>query len=72
MKIHDYPSLSAEKRLAVITGRVQSFNRKDQRAVARILDDVRKHGDTALINYANRFDSPCLNVETLQARYPGI
>jgi len=28
---------------------------------------VRKHGDTALINYANRFDSPCLNIETLQA-----
>lgn len=70
MKIHDYPSSSAEKRLAVIRGRVQSFNRKDQRAVARILDDVLKHGDTALVDYANRFDSPCLNVETLQASIP--
>jgi len=46
---------------------VQSFNQKDQRAVARILEDVRKHGDTALISYANRFDSPCLKIETLQA-----
>ena len=67
MKIYSYPSSSAEKRLSVIQGRVQSFNRKDQRAVARILEAVRKHGDTALINYANRFDSPCLNIETLQA-----
>jgi histidinol dehydrogenase len=67
MKIYSYPSSSAEKRLSVIQGRVQSFNQKDQRAVARILEDVRRHGDTALINYANRFDSPCLNIETLQA-----
>jgi histidinol dehydrogenase len=67
MKIYSYPSSSAEKRLSVIQGRVQSFNRKDQRAVARILEDVRRHGDTALINYANRFDSPCLNIESLQA-----
>ncbi|MBI5593483.1 MAG: histidinol dehydrogenase [Deltaproteobacteria bacterium] len=67
MKIYSYPSSSAEKRLSVIEGRVQSFNQKDQRAVARILEDVRKHGDTALINYANRFDSPGLNIETLRA-----
>jgi histidinol dehydrogenase len=67
MKIYSYPSSSADKRLSVIQGRVQSFNRKDQRAVACILEEVRKHGDTALINYANRFDSPCLNIETLQA-----
>jgi histidinol dehydrogenase len=67
MKIYSYPSKVAEKRLSVIEGRVQSFNQKDQRAVAHIIEDVRKHGDTALINYANRFDSPCLNIETLQA-----
>ena len=56
MKIFSYPSSSAEKRLSVIENRVQTFNQKDQRAVARILEDVRKNGDTALINYANRFD----------------
>lgn len=67
MKIFNYPSASAEKRLLVIGNRVQSFNRKDQRAVARILEDVRKYGDTALINYANRFDSPSLSIGTLQA-----
>jgi histidinol dehydrogenase len=67
MKIYDYPSPSAEKRLSVIQGRVQSSNPKDRRAVARILEDVRKHGDTAVIDYANRFDSPTLTVETIQA-----
>jgi len=67
MKIFTYPSSSAEKRLSAIQGRVQSFNQKDQRAVARILADVRKHGDIAVLNYANRFDSPCLSIETLQA-----
>jgi len=69
MKIYSYPSSSADKRLSVIQGRVQSFNLKDQRAVARILEEVRKHGDAALINYANRFDSPCLGIETLQAGF---
>ncbi len=67
MQIFSYPSSSADKRLSVIENRVQSFNQKDQRAVARILEDVRKLGDTALINYANRFDSPCLSIGTLQA-----
>jgi histidinol dehydrogenase len=67
MKIYSYPSSSAEKRLSVIESRVQSFNSKDQRTVARILDDVRKHGDKALILYANRFDSPCLDIESIQA-----
>lgn len=67
MKIFNYPSAPAKKRLWVIGSRVQSFNQKDKRAVARILEDVRKHGDTALINYANRFDSPCLGIGTLQA-----
>jgi len=67
MKIYVYPSSSAERRLSVIGSRVQSFNQKDQLAVARILEAVRKKGDTALIKYANRFDSPCLNINTLQA-----
>ena len=67
MKIYTYPSSSAQKRLSFIERRVQAFNQKDQRAVACILKDVRKHGDRALINYANRFDSSCLNIETLQA-----
>jgi histidinol dehydrogenase len=67
MKIFSYPSSSADKRLSVIESRVQSFNRKDQRAVAHILEDVRKNGDSAVINYANRFDSPTLSIESLQA-----
>lgn len=67
MKIYSYPSSSAGRRLSNIGSRVQSFHPKDQRAVARILEDVRKHGDTALIHYANQFDSASLRIETLQA-----
>ncbi len=67
MKIYSYPSRQAEKRLSCINGRVQSFSRKDQRAVARILDDVKKNGDEALARYASQFDSPCLTAENFKA-----
>lgn len=67
MKIYSYPSHQAEKRLSCINSRVQSFRKKDQRTVARILDDVRKHGDEALVRYANQFDSPCLTTENFKA-----
>lgn len=67
MKVYAHPSAASEKRLSAIQGRVQSFRMKDQRAVARILEDVRKNGDEALIRYANRYDSPDLGIETLKA-----
>jgi histidinol dehydrogenase len=67
LKIYSYPSAPADKRLSEIEGRVQSFNQKDQQAVACILEDVRRHGDTAVIDYANKFDSPGLNSENIQA-----
>ncbi|MEE8553594.1 MAG: histidinol dehydrogenase, partial [Desulfobacterales bacterium] len=43
------------------------FKKKDVLAVTRILEDVRKNGDKALIKYANRFDSPGLTLESIQA-----
>jgi len=67
MKIYKYPSKSAEKKVANIVKRGLGFKKKDVLAVTRILEDVRKNGDKALIKYANRFDSPGLTLESIQA-----
>lgn len=60
MKIYIYPSKSAERRIVSIINRGIGFKQKDYNAVKRILEDVRKNGDDALIRYINRFDSPRL------------
>lgn len=66
MKIYSYPSKSAEARIAVIANRSLQFTKKDFNDITRILEDVRKRGDKALIEYANRFDSPGLRVESIK------
>lgn len=67
MKIYKYPSKSAEKKVTSIVKRGLGFKKKDVLAVTRILEDVRKNGDKALIKYANQFDSPGLTLESIQA-----
>ncbi|RLB95392.1 MAG: histidinol dehydrogenase, partial [Deltaproteobacteria bacterium] len=66
MKIFTYPSQAAEKRLQQITGRSLAFRQKDLQAVRRILADVQKGGDGALIKYVNRFDAPHLTTAQLR------
>jgi histidinol dehydrogenase len=56
MKIYNYPSKSAEKKIASIINRGLGFKKKDYQSVKHILEDVRKNGDKALIKYVNRFD----------------
>ncbi len=67
MKIYDYPSKAAEKKLASIVDRSLTFRKKDQQAVSRILEDVRRHGDDALIRYARQFDAPGMSADQLLA-----
>ena len=67
MKVFNYPSKSAEKKVTSIVKRGLGFKKKDVLAVTRILEDVRKNGDKALIKYANQFDSPGLTLESIQA-----
>ncbi|MGD9245386.1 MAG: histidinol dehydrogenase [Desulfobacterales bacterium] len=43
------------------------FKKKDVLSVTRILEDVRKNGDKALIEYSNRFDSPELTITSIKA-----
>ncbi|MBW2594109.1 MAG: histidinol dehydrogenase, partial [Deltaproteobacteria bacterium] len=54
MKIYTYPSKSAQKKISIIANRELGFKKKQYNEVARILDDVKKYGDPAVIKYANR------------------
>lgn len=65
IKTYHYPSASAEKRISAITNRGLSHKKKDLQAVSRILEDVRKNGDEALIQYINRFDAPDMVLSAL-------
>lgn len=66
MKIYHYPSPVAEKRVSAIVNRGLNFKQKDYQAVSRILEDVRRNGDDAVIKYANRFDAPKLTVDSIK------
>ena len=66
MKIYQYPSQAAEKKLSIIENRSIGFRKKDVTAVARILDDIKKNGDDALLSYTRRFDSPTLKKNALK------
>lgn len=66
MKTYYYPSESAKKRVQLILNRDPGFKKKDLQSVSRIIEDVRKHGDIALIKYTNRFDAPELSIESLR------
>ena len=66
MKTYNYPSKAAEKRLDAIVNRGLSFRKKDYQTVWRIIEDVRRNGDDAVIKYARRFDAPDLSIDSMQ------
>ncbi|MBC8247700.1 MAG: histidinol dehydrogenase [Deltaproteobacteria bacterium] len=66
MKIYNYPSKNAENRILSITNRGLRFKKKDISEVSRIITNVRKYGDDAVIQYTNRFDSPALAVDSMK------
>ncbi len=66
MKIYQYPSEAAAKRLHRIVQRGLGIRRKDLTAVQRILEDVRKNGDQAMIKYGRQFDAPKLKISQLK------
>ena len=49
MKIYNYPSKAAEKRVSEIVNRGLVFKKKDYQSVERILADVRRQGDQAVM-----------------------
>ncbi len=66
MKIYHYPSEEAEARLAAVIHRELGTRKKDSLAVSRIIEDVRKNGDAAVIKYVNQFDAPGLTLSALK------
>ncbi|MCG6895203.1 MAG: histidinol dehydrogenase [Desulfobacteraceae bacterium] len=65
MKIWSYPSKSGENRLLRIVQRGRGFRKKDVTTVTRMLEDVRKRGDEALLDYTRRFDAPRMEMDGL-------
>ena len=65
-QIYAYPSAAAEKRLAQIQNRSLVFSSSDYQRVSDILEDIRKNGDTALLNYTHRFDSAKLTQKDIR------
>lgn len=66
MRIFKFPSAAAQKRLDQIVNRGLAFKAGDLQTVKRILADVRKNKDKALISYINRFDAPKLTARSLK------
>ncbi len=68
MKTYRYPSKAAQARLSKIINRSFGYKKKDLLEVTRILGDVKKHGDKALIKYTHRFDTPRLKAGSIKVR----
>jgi histidinol dehydrogenase len=66
MKILNYPSAAAESAVARIVSRGLLFSKKDHAAVSRILEEVRRRGDQALVAYSRRFDAPGFTLRDLR------
>jgi histidinol dehydrogenase len=66
LKIIDHPSPAAEKALARIASRGLAFTKREHAAVGRILEDVKRRGDEALVDYTRRFDSPNYSVKAMK------
>ncbi|PID40774.1 MAG: histidinol dehydrogenase [Proteobacteria bacterium] len=65
MKILRYPSTAAEKRVTTIVSREIDFRKADVTAVNRILNDVKRNGDQAVIEYSRQFDAPGMGIDDL-------
>jgi histidinol dehydrogenase len=62
MKIFRYPSSAADKKMNAIVRRNIDFRKSDVQVVTRILNDVKRHGDSALIRYSRQFDAPEMTI----------
>jgi histidinol dehydrogenase len=66
LKLYDHPSPASEKILARIAGRGLAYTRREHAEVSRILEDVRRRGDRALVDYTRRFDCPTFDAAGLR------
>ena len=66
MKIYQYPSKSAEKKVKDTIERGLGFSKQDYKAVETYLEDVKIRGDEALVEYTNKFDSKKVTIDSLK------
>jgi len=66
MKIYKYPSKAAEKRVQDAIERGLGFSKEDYENVETILENIKKGGDQALVEYTNKFDSQKVSIESLK------
>ncbi len=66
LKTFNYRSPQAEKQVAAVIHRGLHFTRKQYRDVERILENVRKNGDPALLEYTRRFDASGLTLDRMK------
>jgi histidinol dehydrogenase len=66
MKIFQYPSDQAEQRVKETIERGLGFSQADYENVQAYIDDVKKRGDAALVEYTNRFDSKAVTLASLR------
>ena len=65
MNIFQYPSDDAEKRVQGTIERGLGFSQADHDNVQAYIEDVKKRGDQALVDYTNRFDSAAVTLDNL-------
>lgn len=66
IKVHQYPSDAAVQQLDRIVQRGLAYSPEELTTVQRILDDVQKKGDTALIDYTRQFDAPDMEIGQIE------
>ena len=66
MKIFQYPSDPAETRVKETIERGLGFSQADYENVQAYIDDVRKRGDQALVEYTRQFDSKAVTLASLR------
>lgn len=66
MKIYQYPSKTAEKRVQDTIERGLGFSKEDYENVEIILENIKKRGDQALVEYTNKFDSQKVGINSLK------
>ncbi len=65
MKIYNYPSAAAEEKINATLERGLGFSEADYRNVNAFIEDVKLRGDSALVEYTNKFDSKAVNESNL-------
>jgi histidinol dehydrogenase len=61
-----YPSTEAEERVKNTIERGLGFSQTDYENVQGYIDDVKKRGDQALVEYTNQFDSKVVTLDSLK------